>query len=161
MPCGGARSPTAWEHVQFKDVAVKVSNVEVYYKAVSFYLEQHPDLLVDLLKARARLHVCTALCRAHCFRFFLVPLWAPGIHSTLPAIIYSGRGLHFLSLEQLNEQILLALRQLEFCMRKCFCRYSAPGPDLLKNGCSNELATCLRKHVAQLISAHASSSVWL
>ena len=39
--------------MQFKDVAVKVSNVEVYYKAVSFYLEQHPDLLVDLLKARA------------------------------------------------------------------------------------------------------------
>lgn len=49
-----AHSPTAWEHVQFKDVAVKVSNAEVYYKAVSFYLEQHPDLLVDLLKVRAR-----------------------------------------------------------------------------------------------------------
>lgn len=47
-----AHSPTAWEHVQFKDVAVKVSNAEVYYKAVSFYLEQHPDLLVDLLKVR-------------------------------------------------------------------------------------------------------------
>ena len=45
-----AHSPVAWEHVQFKDVAVKVSNVEVYYRAVSFYLEQHPDLLVDLLK---------------------------------------------------------------------------------------------------------------
>ena len=43
-------SPSAWEHVQFKDVAVKVSNVEVYYKAISFYLEEHPDLLVDLLK---------------------------------------------------------------------------------------------------------------
>jgi len=40
----------AWEHVQFKDVAVKVSNVEVYYKAISFYLEEHPDLLNDLLK---------------------------------------------------------------------------------------------------------------
>ena len=47
-----AHSPVAWEHVQFKDVAVKVSNVEVYYRAVSFYLEQHPDLLVDLLKVR-------------------------------------------------------------------------------------------------------------
>ncbi|KAK9810517.1 hypothetical protein WJX72_012055 [[Myrmecia] bisecta] len=43
-------SPVAWEHVQFKDVAVKVSNVEVYYKAISFYLEEHPDLLNDLLK---------------------------------------------------------------------------------------------------------------
>ena len=47
-------SPLAWEHVLFKDVAVKVSNVEVYYKAISFYLEEHPDLLNDLLKVRAR-----------------------------------------------------------------------------------------------------------
>jgi clathrin heavy chain len=45
-------SPTAWEHVHFKDVAVKVSNVEVYYKSISFYLEEHPDLLNDLLKVR-------------------------------------------------------------------------------------------------------------
>ncbi|KAK9805974.1 hypothetical protein WJX73_010066 [Symbiochloris irregularis] len=43
-------SPIAWEHVLFKDVAVKVSNLEVYYRAVSFYLAEHPDLLVDLLK---------------------------------------------------------------------------------------------------------------
>ena len=45
-----AHSPIAWEHVLFKDVAVKVSNLEVYYRAVSFYLQEHPDLLVDLLK---------------------------------------------------------------------------------------------------------------
>ena len=31
---------------------MQVSNVEVYYRAVSFYLEQHPDLLVDLLKVQ-------------------------------------------------------------------------------------------------------------
>ena len=35
-------SGVAWEHVHFKDVAVKVSNVEVYYKAISFYLEEAP-----------------------------------------------------------------------------------------------------------------------
>jgi len=46
-------SPVAWEHVLFKDVAVKVSSVEVYYKAISFYLEEHPDLLNDLLKVSA------------------------------------------------------------------------------------------------------------
>ena len=45
-----AHSPTAWDHVHFKDVLVKVSNVEVYYKAISFYLAEHPDLLVDMLK---------------------------------------------------------------------------------------------------------------
>ena len=38
------------QHVMRRDVTVQVSNVEVYYRAVSFYLEQHPDLLVDLLK---------------------------------------------------------------------------------------------------------------
>jgi clathrin heavy chain len=45
-----AHAPVAWEHVLFKDVAVKVADANVYYAAVSFYLESHPDLLVDLLK---------------------------------------------------------------------------------------------------------------
>ena len=45
-----AHAPVAWEHVLFKDVAVKVADAGVYYAAVSFYLEAHPDLLVDLLK---------------------------------------------------------------------------------------------------------------
>jgi clathrin heavy chain len=31
-------SATAWEHVTFKDVIVRVSNVDVYYRALSFYL---------------------------------------------------------------------------------------------------------------------------
>lgn len=44
-----AHSPVAWEHVQFKDVAVKVSNSDVHYRALNFYLEEKPDLLVDLL----------------------------------------------------------------------------------------------------------------
>lgn len=30
--------------------AAQVSNVEVYYKAISFYLAAHPSLLVDMLK---------------------------------------------------------------------------------------------------------------
>jgi clathrin heavy chain len=34
-----AHSPVAWEHVTFKDVAIKVSNVDVYYKAIRFYLQ--------------------------------------------------------------------------------------------------------------------------
>jgi len=40
----------AWEHSRFKDVAVKVANPDVHYRAVAFYLSEHPDLLVDLLK---------------------------------------------------------------------------------------------------------------
>ena len=38
---------------QFKDVAVKVKAAETLYKGISFYLEEHPDLLNDLLKVRS------------------------------------------------------------------------------------------------------------
>ncbi|RXI08790.1 hypothetical protein DVH24_022934 [Malus domestica] len=46
-------SPEAWDHMQFKDVAVKVANVELYYKAVHFYLQEHPDLINDILNVLA------------------------------------------------------------------------------------------------------------
>ncbi|XXG67428.1 hypothetical protein AAC387_Pa06g0783 [Persea americana] len=46
-------SPKAWDHLQFKDVADKVANVELYYKAVCFYLQEHPDLINDLLHVLA------------------------------------------------------------------------------------------------------------
>ncbi|KAI9024950.1 hypothetical protein CLU79DRAFT_745569 [Phycomyces nitens] len=39
----------SWEHSAFKDIVVKVSNVELYYKALHFYLNEHPLLLNDLL----------------------------------------------------------------------------------------------------------------
>lgn len=45
-----AHSSLAWEHVLFKDVAVKVKAADSLYRGISFYLEEHPDLLVDLLK---------------------------------------------------------------------------------------------------------------
>ncbi|CAN6483932.1 unnamed protein product [Victoria cruziana] len=48
-----SHSPEAWDHMQFKDVAVKVANVELYYKAVHFYLQEHPDLINDLLHVLA------------------------------------------------------------------------------------------------------------
>ncbi|CAB4482710.1 unnamed protein product [Rhizophagus irregularis] len=41
----------AWEHSRFKDIVVKVSNLEIYYKALKFYLDEHPLLLSDLLVA--------------------------------------------------------------------------------------------------------------
>ncbi|GBG80598.1 hypothetical protein CBR_g31057 [Chara braunii] len=46
-------SPEAWEHMQFKDVAVKVANVELYYRSIQFYFHEHPDLLNDLLNVLA------------------------------------------------------------------------------------------------------------
>ncbi|KAF9277449.1 hypothetical protein BGZ68_009293 [Mortierella alpina] len=42
-------SPDAWEHGAFKEVIVKVSNLEIYYKALRFYLDEQPMLLNDLL----------------------------------------------------------------------------------------------------------------
>src|SRR3954447_4767592 len=45
------RAADAWEHHSFKDIIVKVANLEMYYKAINFYLEQHPSLLTDLLQA--------------------------------------------------------------------------------------------------------------
>uniref|UniRef100_W5K8H2 Clathrin heavy chain n=1 Tax=Astyanax mexicanus TaxID=7994 RepID=W5K8H2_ASTMX len=39
----------AWKESQFKDIITKVANVELYYKAVQFYLEFKPLLLNDLL----------------------------------------------------------------------------------------------------------------
>ncbi|KAG4966379.1 hypothetical protein JHK82_040561 [Glycine max] len=46
-------SPEAWDHMQFKDIIVKVASVELYYKAVHFYLQEHPDIINDLLNVLA------------------------------------------------------------------------------------------------------------
>ncbi|XP_038712359.1 clathrin heavy chain 1-like [Tripterygium wilfordii] len=46
-------SPEAWDHMQFKDIVAKVANVELYYKAVHFYLQEHPDLINDVLNVLA------------------------------------------------------------------------------------------------------------
>ncbi|KAK7679481.1 hypothetical protein QCA50_017535 [Cerrena zonata] len=43
------RSADAWEHNQFKDTIVRVANIEIYYKSLTFYLQEQPTLLTDLL----------------------------------------------------------------------------------------------------------------
>ncbi|KAJ1655297.1 Clathrin heavy chain [Dispira simplex] len=43
----------AWEHGSFKDIVVKVTNVELYYKALRFYLREQPLLINDLLTSLA------------------------------------------------------------------------------------------------------------
>lgn len=45
------RASDAWEHQTFKDTITKASNVEIYYRALGFYLEEQPTLLTDLLQA--------------------------------------------------------------------------------------------------------------
>ena len=44
-------SVEAWEPLQFQETLVRVTNLEIYYKALRFYLEEHPLLLPDLLTA--------------------------------------------------------------------------------------------------------------
>merc|ERR1719263_2645976 len=44
-----AHPAEAWEHVKFKDTIAKVTNTEIFYKAIDFYLAQQPLMLNDLL----------------------------------------------------------------------------------------------------------------
>lgn len=44
-----AHPTVAWKEALFKDVICKVANIELYYRALNFYLEFHPMLICDLL----------------------------------------------------------------------------------------------------------------
>eukprot|EP00004_Rigifila_ramosa_P013327 TRINITY_DN293_c0_g1_i1.p1 TRINITY_DN293_c0_g1~~TRINITY_DN293_c0_g1_i1.p1 ORF type:complete len:1689 (+),score=479.53 TRINITY_DN293_c0_g1_i1:58-5067(+) len=43
-------SPEAWEHQTFKDIIAKVNNLDLFYRAVTFYINEQPTLLTDALK---------------------------------------------------------------------------------------------------------------
>jgi len=42
-------SPECWKHSLFKEIIAQVSNTEIYYRALNFYMQEHPLLLNDLL----------------------------------------------------------------------------------------------------------------
>ncbi|KAJ2160687.1 Clathrin heavy chain [Coemansia sp. RSA 552] len=44
-----AHAADAWEHASFKDIIVKVANTELLYRALRFYLKEHPLQVNDLL----------------------------------------------------------------------------------------------------------------
>lgn len=46
-----AHSPTAWAHDQFQMILQKVSNAEIYYRAIQFYLDEQPMQANSLLNA--------------------------------------------------------------------------------------------------------------
>ena len=59
-------SPIAYNHETFLQLIVKVSNTELYYKSISFYLEEQPLQINELLKTLANkidLVKCTSLIR--------------------------------------------------------------------------------------------------
>lgn len=39
----------AWREGHFKEIITKVANIELYYKAIQFYMDYKPMLLNDLL----------------------------------------------------------------------------------------------------------------
>ena len=41
--------PVAYDHTTFCEAIIKVVNMELYYKTIQFYLEEHPDNIDDLL----------------------------------------------------------------------------------------------------------------
>ncbi|KAH3675861.1 hypothetical protein WICMUC_002431 [Wickerhamomyces mucosus] len=43
------RSASSFDHSSFKAFIVKVANLEIYYKAINFYVNEHPSLITDLL----------------------------------------------------------------------------------------------------------------
>jgi clathrin heavy chain len=43
------RAADAWDHNSLKEIIAKVTNIEIYYRAVTFYRDEHPGLLTDLL----------------------------------------------------------------------------------------------------------------
>ena len=49
--CMMTHSPLAWSHETFINVMQKVANTELYYRAISFYLEEQPMQLSSLLTA--------------------------------------------------------------------------------------------------------------
>ncbi|KAJ9065474.1 Clathrin heavy chain [Entomophthora muscae] len=46
-------SASAWDHSSFKDTIAKVNNLEIYYRALQFYLDEQPTLVADLLNVLA------------------------------------------------------------------------------------------------------------
>ncbi|ANB13506.1 clathrin heavy chain [Sugiyamaella lignohabitans] len=45
------RAADAFDHNSFKEIVVKVTNLEIYYKAINFYMAEQPHLITDLLSA--------------------------------------------------------------------------------------------------------------
>jgi hypothetical protein len=64
-----AHDAVAWEHVRFKDVAVKCSTVDIFYKAIQHYFDFHPDLINDLLKVGVGLSLLLLQRLLLCLRF--------------------------------------------------------------------------------------------
>lgn len=46
-------SPSAWSHEEFVNISKKVANTEILYRAIGFYLDEHPLLLNAFLTAVA------------------------------------------------------------------------------------------------------------
>jgi len=81
-----AHPTEAWEHLKFKDTIAKLTNTEIFYKAITFYLDYSPLEINSLLEAMAsrvdHVRVISQMKRAgH------LPLVKPYLLTTQPANI--------------------------------------------------------------------------
>jgi clathrin heavy chain len=98
----------AWENAKFKDTMSKVTNTEIFYKAIDFYLQQQPLLLNDLLSVMAQrvdhVRVISQLRKAS-----HVPLAKPYLLSTQPQNIKEvNDALYELYVQQEDHEALAA-----------------------------------------------------
>ncbi|KAG9339792.1 hypothetical protein JZ751_022458, partial [Albula glossodonta] len=102
----------AWKEGQFKDIITKVANVELYYKAIQFYLEFKPLLLNDLL-----IVLSPRLDHSRAVNFFTkvkqLPLVKPYLRSALRTSIDAYDNFDNISLAQrLEKHELIEFRRI-------------------------------------------------
>lgn len=73
-------SPTAWRQDVFAQNIMKVSNYDLYYRSMIFYLEEQPMLLNDLLKLIGN-KIDLAKCVQHMKRTGYIALIEPFLKS--------------------------------------------------------------------------------
>jgi hypothetical protein len=83
-----AHDAVAWEHVRFKDVAVKCSTVDIFYKAIQQYFDYHPDLVNDLLKVREFYNLTPAKYTQNPTTLFYLSASCDPVRSEGPATLY-------------------------------------------------------------------------
>lgn len=107
----------AWEHVQFKELLLKCANPENLYKAVSFYTEQHPMELNDLLCSLAKKEGLLDHSRVVVLMKRKLPLIKLYLEQVQAHDMKSiNEALHSLYIEEVRVEMALSRSCLLFCM---------------------------------------------
>merc|ERR1719174_2089236 len=150
----------AYEHVKFKDTMSKVTNTEIFYKAIDFYLQQQPLLLNDLLAVMSQridhVRVVSQLRKAS-----HVPLAKPYLLATQPLNIKEvNDALYELYVQEEDHEALAAgvveftnfdsIETAQLCEKHGLLQFRRIGAMLYKNA----------KKWAQSIALSKQDKVW-